>query len=235
MPTLKSMSGTTLLSLDGNRLLISMSQVIGEARGNALFNLHGQQLMEAGNGQICREEGRPLLSARGSQVFSLSGEPLATVEAALSTNRRCLARPASRFVRSDRDVRLTESKEFGDHFAMPVSASQRLKTIKLVHTLAWALFAGCIIAIPIATLLSEHRVAAWLAGIVFVEILVLAFNQWSCPLTSIAARYTEDRRPNFDIYLPQWLAKYNKQIFGPLYIAGMLFALANWLHAATSR
>lgn len=118
---------------------------------------------------------------------------------------------------------------------MPVptlpTTSQRLNAIKIAHTMVWALFAGCILAIPIASLLGEHRMAAWLSAIVFAEVLVLLFNQWSCPLTSVAARYTEDRRPNFDIYLPEWLARYNKQIFGPLYVAGMLFALAAWLRS----
>jgi polyferredoxin len=113
-----------------------------------------------------------------------------------------------------------------------MKTSQRLTAIKLVHTVAWAAFAACIVAIPIASLMGKHLVAAWLAGIVFAEVLVLAFNQWSCPLTSIAARYTEDRRPNFDIYLPLWLAKYNKQIFGPLYVAGMLFAFVHWLQSS---
>lgn len=116
---------------------------------------------------------------------------------------------------------------------MPVpallTASRRLTTIKVVHTIVWALFAGCIVAIPIASLLGEHRIAAWLAAIVFAEVLVLLANQWSCPLTSVAARYTEDRKPNFDIYLPQWLARYNKQVFGPLYVAGVIFALVQWL------
>ena len=39
------------------------------------------------------------------------------------------------------------------------------------------------------------------------------------------ARYTDDRRPNFDIYLPSWLARYNKQIFGSLFAAGILLVL----------
>jgi hypothetical protein len=33
-------------------------------------------------------------------------------------------------------------------------------------------------------------------------------------LTNVAARYTNDRRDNFDIVLPLWLARYNKIIFG---------------------
>ena len=45
------------------------------------------------------------------------------------------------------------------------------------------------------------------------------------PLTAWAARYTTDRRDNFDIYLPLWLARHNKSIFGALYVAGAVFAL----------
>lgn len=108
----------------------------------------------------------------------------------------------------------------------------KLIVVKLVHTIAWGIFAGCIIAMPVASWHGHHSAAAWLAAIVFVEVMVLAFNQWACPLTPVAARYTDDRRPNFDIYLPEWLAKYNKEIFGPLYVLGALYALANWWFAS---
>jgi hypothetical protein len=50
-----------------------------------------------------------------------------------------------------------------------------------------------------------------------------------CPLTGVAARFTDDRRDNFDIYLPLWLARYNKPIFGWLFAAGLAFTLARWL------
>jgi hypothetical protein len=82
-----------------------------------------------------------------------------------------------------------------------------LRTVKLMHTLVWALFAGCIVAL---------------------EVLVLVANRLRCPLTGIAARYTEDRRDNFDIYLPLWVARYNKQIFGSLYVAGIFYTLIQW-------
>lgn len=113
------------------------------------------------------------------------------------------------------------------------SALLRLRAIKAAHTLAWAFFAGCIVAIPVASWHGDHRAAAWLSAVVFVEVCVLALNAWSCPLTLVAARYTEERGSNFDIYLPQWLARYNKHIFGPLYVAGVAFALANWARSST--
>lgn len=45
------------------------------------------------------------------------------------------------------------------------------------------------------------------------------------------ARYTDDRRDNFDIYLPLLMARYNKEIFGTLYVAGLVFGLVLWLHS----
>ncbi len=108
------------------------------------------------------------------------------------------------------------------------TARDRLRTIKLLHTAIWALFAGCIVAIPVAAMLGDLQLAAALAAIVFIEVAVLAANRWSCPLTAVAARYTEERRANFDIYLPEWLARHNKRIFGTLYGAGLLLVLARW-------
>jgi polyferredoxin len=103
-----------------------------------------------------------------------------------------------------------------------------LHAIKLVHTLAWAFFAACVLAIPYFAWRADYRRAALLIGIVFIEVLVLLFNGWRCPLTPVAARYTDDRRDNFDIYLPEWLARHNKLVFGTLYVAGILLTLARW-------
>ena len=68
--------------------------------------------------------------------------------------------------------------------------------------------------------------------LVLVEVVVLALNKWRCPLTALAARYTTHRRANFDIYLPEWLAKHNKAILGTIYVVGVVTACAHWLLAA---
>lgn len=65
--------------------------------------------------------------------------------------------------------------------------------------------------------------------IVLLECLVLIFNQMRCPLTNIAARYTDDRQENFDIYLPLWLARHNKTIFGSLFIVGLIYTIFQWM------
>lgn len=104
-----------------------------------------------------------------------------------------------------------------------------LLAIKLLHTAAWAVFAGAIVCIPLAAWTWRYDWVVWLSALVAVEVVILAVNGWHCPLTPMAARHTDDRRANFDIYLPEWLARYNKQVFGPLYVAGMVFALLRWL------
>lgn len=104
-----------------------------------------------------------------------------------------------------------------------------LRLVRLLHTVVWLLFVACIVAIPVCGHVGWYRESAWLVGIVLVEVLVLACNNRQCPLTAVAARYTADRRDNFDIYLPVWVARYNKEIFGTLYVAGTLYVLVRWL------
>lgn len=103
-----------------------------------------------------------------------------------------------------------------------------LVAVKLIHTLAWAVFAGCILAIPVFAWRGEFGVAGWLIAVVMGEVVVLAANGMRCPLTAVAARYTEERRDNFDIYLPLWLARYNKEVFGSLFAGGLVFTFVRW-------
>jgi len=105
----------------------------------------------------------------------------------------------------------------------------KLIGIKLLHTVVWAFFAGCIVAIPAAAAANRFQTAWVLSGIVLVECLILAANRGRCPLTDMAAKHTDETADNFDIYLPRWLAKHNKVIFGSLFIAGEFFFLTKWI------
>ena len=104
----------------------------------------------------------------------------------------------------------------------------KLVQIKLLHTAVWSFFAGCIVAIPVVGAQGYYMWAAVLIGQVLIECGVLAANRGRCPLTDVAARHTEQRTANFDIYLPEWLARHNKTIFGTLFVGGALFVLARW-------
>jgi hypothetical protein len=117
-------------------------------------------------------------------------------------------------------------------FNVTDEAARNLRVVRLLHTLVWAVFAGCIATIPVLAVQSQFRAGAVLAAIVLGEVVVLWLNGWRCPLTDVAARYTQDRRANFDIYLPEWLARYNKQIFGPLYGVGLVVLAIRWMSAS---
>lgn len=104
-----------------------------------------------------------------------------------------------------------------------------LTAIKLLHTLIWAVLAASILGLPMLGVLRQFRWAAILTGLVLLECGVLALHGGRCPLTDLAAKFTDDRAHNFDIYLPNWLAKHNKVIFGALFAAGELVVLGCWL------
>lgn len=110
-----------------------------------------------------------------------------------------------------------------------MNPARALRTIKLIHTLIWAFFAGCILAIPVLGHAGRFQIAGFLIALVMLEVLVIVFNRGRCPLTDVAQRYTSERQDNFDIFLPLWLARYNKLIFGTLFLAGLLYTLFKWL------
>lgn len=104
-----------------------------------------------------------------------------------------------------------------------------LRIIKLVHTVVWFIMACASLYILYAGIMGLS--GSWLMICVIllvIESVVLASNNWICPMTPLAARYTNDRSANFDIYLPLLVAKYNKFIFGTIFILGLLLNLRNF-------
>ncbi len=104
-----------------------------------------------------------------------------------------------------------------------------LMAIKLLHTAIWAFFVACIVGIPLAGAHRQFQRAGILIFLVLIECVVIAFNKGRCPLTDVAARHTDERADNFDIYLPLWLARHNKTIFGTLFALSVAFVVARLL------
>jgi len=104
----------------------------------------------------------------------------------------------------------------------------KLTAVKILHTLVWTFVVACILAIPLAAVQRQFHWAVTFSGIVLIECLVLAVNRFRCPLTDLASRYTSERIENFDIFLPLWLARRNKLIFGTLFAAVEVFSLCFW-------
>jgi hypothetical protein len=102
--------------------------------------------------------------------------------------------------------------------------------IKIIHTLIWAVMASAVFYVFYAGITKTFGVVLWLSiGLIVIETAVLLLNKWRCPLTPVAMQYTSDRRENFDIYLPEWLAKHNKLIFTTIFLAGLILVARNLL------
>lgn len=66
----------------------------------------------------------------------------------------------------------------------------------------------------------------WIAiGLVIFEGIILLIFKMFCPLTLIARKYSNSEKDNFDIFLPVFIARYNKQIFTSIYVIGVLIVI----------
>ena len=100
-----------------------------------------------------------------------------------------------------------------------------LIAIKLLHTLVWVFFNVVIFYLLYAVVVDKIDRWVWIGlGVVGLEALVLALFKMACPLTVVALRYAdpEPQPANFDIYLPLWLARWNKLIYGSIMLCIML-------------
>jgi len=65
-----------------------------------------------------------------------------------------------------------------------------------------------------AAIVNKLDVWLWLGyGLIILEGIILLIFKSFCPVTILARKYSDSTKENFDIYLPEWLAKYNKLIY----------------------
>lgn len=115
---------------------------------------------------------------------------------------------------------------------MPFSMDndRKLLAIKLLHTLVWAFFVFIIFYVVYSGITNKITSFTWISiGLVLAEGLVLLIFKMFCPLTVIARKYSDSKKENFDIFLPNWLAKYNKVIFTSIYIIGVILVIIRTL------
>jgi hypothetical protein len=93
-----------------------------------------------------------------------------------------------------------------------------LTFIKFLHTIIWVFFNIVLFYLLYAVLINKIDRWVWICiGLVVLEIITLLAFKWFCPLTVWARKYSDSTKHNFDIYLPEWLAKYNKLIYGIIF------------------
>jgi hypothetical protein len=70
-----------------------------------------------------------------------------------------------------------------------------------------------------AVIIDKLEIWLWIGyALIVLEGIILLIFKFFCPLTIIARKYSDSPKENFDIYLPNWLAKYNKLIYSGIMV-----------------
>jgi len=108
-----------------------------------------------------------------------------------------------------------------------MTSKTTLKAIKTIHTVIWLFFNVVIFYMFYAVVSRKFNIWLWIGfGLVFLEGLTLIIFKWYCPLTLLAKKYSTSNKDNFDIYLPNWLAKNTKTIYTSLVVIIMIITIA---------
>jgi len=89
-----------------------------------------------------------------------------------------------------------------------------LTIVKIIHSVIWLFFNAVIFYLAYAVIVNKIDKWIWIGlGCFLLEGIVLLIFKMFCPLTILARKYSDSTKNNFDIYLPEWLARYNKLIY----------------------
>jgi len=106
-----------------------------------------------------------------------------------------------------------------------MKSETKLVVVKLIHTLIWIFFNVVIFYMLYAVIRDEIGLLFWIGlGLVLLEGLTLLAFKFFCPLTLVARKYSTSTKDNFDIYLPNWLAKYTKLIYTTIVVLIIIIA-----------
>lgn len=90
----------------------------------------------------------------------------------------------------------------------------KLLLLKILHTAIWIFYNLVVAYLLYAVVFGQIDVRVWVClGLIGLEALILLVFKNICPVTIIARKYSASQKENFDIFLPNWLARYNKQIY----------------------
>ena len=95
--------------------------------------------------------------------------------------------------------------------------------IKLLHTAIWIFFNIVIFYLLYAVIVNKIDIWVWVCiGFIVLEGLILLVFKSICPVTLWARKYSDSTKDNFDIYLPNWLARYNKLIYTTIVVIALI-------------
>lgn len=102
----------------------------------------------------------------------------------------------------------------------------KLRLVKLIHTIIWLFFNVVIFYLLYAVIVNKIDVWVWIClGFILLETIILLVFKKVCPVTIVARKYSDSDKDNFDIYLPNWLAKHNKLIYSAIVLVAIIILI----------
>src|SRR5690606_2771363 len=102
----------------------------------------------------------------------------------------------------------------------------KLLIVKSVHTVIWLFYNVIIFYLLYAVIFNKIDKWVWICiAFVVLEGLILLLFKMFCPLTILARKYSDSMKDNFDIFLPNWLAKYNKLIYTSIFTIAVIILI----------
>jgi hypothetical protein len=104
--------------------------------------------------------------------------------------------------------------------------NKKLLLVKNLHTIVWFFFNVVIFYLLYAVIINKIDEWVWTClGMILLEVFILMIFKTVCPITLIARKYSTSARENFDIFLPNWFAKYNKEIYSVIVVIAILILI----------
>ena len=102
----------------------------------------------------------------------------------------------------------------------------KLIVVKSIHTFIWLFFNVVIFYMLYAVIQDKIDIWLWIGyGLIFLEGITLLAFKFFCPLTLVARKYSDSTKDNFDIYLPNWLARYTKLIYTSIMVIILIITI----------
>ena len=102
----------------------------------------------------------------------------------------------------------------------------RLTLLRSLHTIIWVFYNIVIFYLLYAVIVNKIDRWVWIClGLIVLEGLILLVFKSFCPITVVARKYSDSEKDNFDIYLPNWLAKYNKRIYTSIVMIAVIILI----------
>jgi len=112
--------------------------------------------------------------------------------------------------------------------------TSKLTIIKTIHTVIWLFFNLVIFYLLYAVIV--NKIDAWVyicIALIVLEGLILLVCKKTCPITMIARKYSNSSKDNFDIFLPNWLARNNKTIYTVIVLIALLILVLRLIKSWT--